>query len=177
MPLTMTAEREMAIRESLRLNAAYRDNGQSVAWNFLRDFRAELDAERAAHQETQRDLEQARSSYRELEPCGHPKNFLIGDEYGHFICTVCRHQETQVKLDALQPVTEFERLLRNCASDLVSSTNQTIRQLAETQTIARELLDRATKYHDSQECAWCYDDGQCDLVDIIAKAKAVLGNK
>lgn len=35
-------------------------------------------------------LEQATASYRELEPCGHAKNFLIGDEHGHFACTVCQ---------------------------------------------------------------------------------------
>lgn len=38
----------------------------------------------------EREAEQLRTSYRELEPCGHAKNFLIGDEHGHFTCTVCQ---------------------------------------------------------------------------------------
>lgn len=39
-----------------------------------------------AYDAGKRDAEQL---FRELEPCGHPKNFLIGDEHGNFSCTVC----------------------------------------------------------------------------------------
>lgn len=31
------------------------------------------------------------------------------------------------------------------------------------------LVKAAEKYHDSQECAWCYDNGQCDLADALAE--------
>ena len=42
---------------------------------------------------TRAGLAELRESYRTLEPCGHPKNFLIGDEHGHFTCTVCKLAE------------------------------------------------------------------------------------
>jgi hypothetical protein len=35
-------------------------------------------------------------SYRTFEPCGHAKNFQIGDEHGNFTCTVCRIAELKL---------------------------------------------------------------------------------
>lgn len=32
------------------------------------------------------------------QSCGHMANFLIGDEWGHFMCTVCRTEEAERKL-------------------------------------------------------------------------------
>lgn len=43
-------------------------------------------------------LAQSTESYRELEPCGHAKNFLIGDEHGRFTCTVCRMYSAESQL-------------------------------------------------------------------------------
>ncbi len=37
--------------------------------------------------------EQLTEAFRTPEPCGHMKNFLIGDEHGHFSCTVCRCEQ------------------------------------------------------------------------------------
>ena len=48
--------------------------------------------------EMDEELDQLRESSRTPGKCGHMENFLIGDEYGHFTCTVCSIQKLEVQL-------------------------------------------------------------------------------
>jgi hypothetical protein len=47
-------------------------------------------------------------------------------------------------------------------------------QLTATREIALKLVEALEKFHDRQDCAWCYDDGQCDVADCLAQARAQL---
>jgi hypothetical protein len=60
---------------------------------------ADIDPE-MAYELGQRDATQL---FRELEPCGHPKNFLIGDERGNFSCTVCEIARLRKALNHMMP--------------------------------------------------------------------------
>lgn len=69
--------------------------------------------------------QQCRESYRTLEPCGHPKNFLIGDEYGHFTCTVCavQHVGHEARID------ELRRIAPHTITDVRAYVNDRIAEL------------------------------------------------
>jgi len=85
----------------------------------VNDATKSLEIERAAHLQTAKErgvLEWAannltnditalrernaelEASYRDKQPCGHPKNFLVGDEWGHFTCTVCERDRALSEL-------------------------------------------------------------------------------
>ncbi len=64
-------------------------------------FREEVDVMQISRDrlsEENESLRQANESYRTPEPCGHMKNFLIGDEHGHFTCLVCHNAALRAKL-------------------------------------------------------------------------------
>jgi hypothetical protein len=50
-----------------------------------------------AHREE--NVSEILTAFTDLEPCGHAKNFLIGDDYGHFTCTVCEIDRLRAKLN------------------------------------------------------------------------------
>ncbi len=57
-------------------------------------------------------LEQLTADFRTLEPCGHPKNFAIGDEHGHFSCVVCRCEK--LELDREHAI-DFLKMIRQAS--------------------------------------------------------------
>lgn len=89
---------------------------------------AESDAE---NERLERELADATQSYRDLEPCGHAKNFLMGDEYGHFTCVVCGRDKAQREL-----AEERERLDFVLRKGLMSMDPD-----VETQWQSREHID------------------------------------
>lgn len=67
----------------IRLKDAERD------YDDMRRFQAKFIQADQERYSLRGELEAARESYRRLEPCGHPGNFQMGDEHGHFTCVVC----------------------------------------------------------------------------------------
>ncbi len=65
---------------------------ETVTSDYATDQDAYLDAQNQIAAIRAR-CEQLTEDFRTPEPCGHMKNFAIGDEHGHFSCTVCRCEQ------------------------------------------------------------------------------------
>lgn len=59
------------------------------------------------------EVEQLRESFREKEPCGHSKNFLIGDDWGHFSCVVCENERLKVELQEAEKLSGDAQLFES----------------------------------------------------------------
>lgn len=67
------------------------------------------------------EIARLREDFRTLEPCGHAKNFLIGDERGHFTCTVCRIAELEKERDAQRDAKHEAESQLASVTDLLNS--------------------------------------------------------
>ncbi len=72
---------------------------ETVTSDYTTDQDAYLDAQNQMAA-LRAQLEKLTADFRTPEPCGHMKNFAIGDEYGHFSCTVCRCEQLEREVAA-----------------------------------------------------------------------------
>lgn len=60
----------------------------------------------AEHDSLRGELGAARESYRRLESCGHPGNFQMGDEHGHFTCVICERDAARAGEARMRKIAE-----------------------------------------------------------------------
>ncbi len=105
--------------------------------------------------ELEKELEQSRRAFIELEPCGHAKNFLIGDEHGHFSCTVCRIKELQLAetrerqmwINAVRTVRENPADICHIGQSEDNPVRATLRPFSLLIDAARALVERLDAVH------------------------------
>lgn len=219
MPLTMSAEREAEIRKFP--GAGRTGDWVSLLLKELdaeRDVHAETEARRqesfAHFEDVTKQLAATREQIdwvRRQLWLGHGHIGLYGDD-GEMQCNLGGRMldfkrapiedivakildqfgATREKLAALQPVTEFERLLRECAKDLVASNNEVWRecdelrsQLTATRDLALELvkaLEHICRLGHSKLCRAHFADVPCDCgysdgCRLTIKVRAQLGSE
>lgn len=120
-------------------------------------------------------------SYRTLEPCGHAKNFQIGDEHGNFTCTVCRIAELKRERDALLGNPEAVHIGAAYAIEALRQTRDSSEKIATAELALARMREAVAEIREQARSIWgrfkgghgpergnTYYEGQSDGLDAAA---------
>jgi|ERR1035437_829708 predicted nucleic-acid-binding Zn-ribbon protein len=130
----------------------------------------DLIAERAAHAETREQLE-SQISKMQFE--------LAEADFGYGGWNSIRSRIERERDELRSQLAEMREQLaqaQGAAIEIAKAKSEQWIELIKKQEITVELLTALIKFHDRQECPWCYDEGQCDVADTITIAQKQLIN-
>ncbi len=112
----------------------------------IADLEAQLHWAQRELDTARQTIEELRESYRTKEPCGHAKNFLIGDDYGHFTCTVCSLDTARQQMAHLNKTFELSVVSIGIAAEQRDEFKIQLQAAEKREERLRETLIRIAKF-------------------------------